>query len=146
MLIAKTFYIDNGQYIPLENVNLLEGNHYIFFTLEEDDKVVFESSGELLDMLWFILLQVMEGALKGADEWTFPSLLRMERVGENVTLMTDIHAVTYPIKELYPALLNGFTQFMTHADAYFKVERAEHYTQMQVLYEGKVRHLQKQIT
>ncbi|MER2106041.1 MAG: hypothetical protein ABS949_03805 [Solibacillus sp.] len=53
--------------------------------------------------------------------------------------------MTYLIAVLYPALLDDFTQFMAQADDYFKVARAEHYRQMQVMYEGKVRLLHKRI-
>ena len=61
-----------------------EGNFYITLIIKDDEKSVFETSVELMDMLWFIMIQVIEETLKnGSGEWTFPSLLRLERYMNN---------------------------------------------------------------
>ena len=90
MLTVSTQILDTTlekpDYIPIEQYTFTsyEGNFYITLIIKDDEKSVFETSVELMDMLWFIMIQVIEETLKnGSGEWTFPSLLRLERYMNN---------------------------------------------------------------
>ena len=79
MLTVSTQILDTtlekSDYIPSEQYTFTsyEGNFYIVLTIKNKKKIVFETSGELMDMLWFIMIQVIEETLEnGSGEWTFP--------------------------------------------------------------------------
>ncbi|MER1957136.1 MAG: hypothetical protein ABS942_07140 [Solibacillus sp.] len=127
MLNVQTYIYDcsteEGTFIPLKDYQFThyEGNFYVYFAVKQNDEVIFETSSELADMLWFILLQIMEQAVvDGQGEWEFPSLLRMEYLEDGqFKLMHNSAEIIYPADVLFPALLDGFEQFMELMDRYF---------------------------
>lgn len=142
MLNVQTYIYDRtteeGKFVPLKDYQFTdyEGNFYVYFTVERDDEVIFETSSELADMLWFILLQIMEEAIRdGQGEWEFPSLLRMEKlVDGQFKLMNTSAEIIYPYDVLFPALLDGFEQFMVLMDRYFYYSEPTIYEQRVSLY------------
>ena len=141
--------LETPGYIPLEQFTFTsyEGNFYIAFTIKDDEKVVFETSGESLDMLWFIMIQIIENTLKnGSDEWTFPTLLRLESVDHlTLKLKTDFNEIVYPKKDLLEALLEGFEEFMEFSIPYTLHTRPEIVEEMIDLYKGKVDEVRRAI-
>ena len=137
MLNVQTYIYDSkteeGKFIPLKDYQFTdyEGNFYVYFTVERNGEVIFETSSELADMLWFILLQIMEEAIvDGQGEWEFPSLLRMEYLPDGqFKLMHNSAEIIYPADVLFPALLDGFEQFMKLMDRYFYHNEASIYEQ-----------------
>lgn len=137
MLNVQTYIYDcsteEGTFIPLKDYQFThyEGNFYVYFTVERDGEVLFETSSELASMLWFILLQIMgEAIVDGQGEWEFPSLLRMEKLADGTfKLMNNSAEIIYPDDVLFPALLDGFEQFMERMDRYFYYEEPTIYEQ-----------------
>ena len=117
-----------------------EGNFYIVLTIKDEEKIVFETSVELMDMLWFIMIQVIEETLKnGSGEWTFPALLRLESVSEQSLMLTnELTHIVYPKNDLLAALLEGFEEFMEFYIPYILHTRPEIVEEMLTMYRGKV--------
>ena len=134
--------VEKPEYIPIEQFTFTsyEGDFYIAFTIKDDEKVVFETSGERIDLLWFIMIQIIENTLKnGSDEWTFPTLLRLESVDYlTLKLQTNFNEIVYPKKDLLEALLEGFEEFMEFSIPYTLHTRPEIVEEMIYLYKGKV--------
>lgn len=141
--------LDKPSYIPIEQFTFTsyEGNFYISYTIKDDEKVVFETSGELIDMLWFVMIQIIENTLKnGSDEWTFPTLLRLESLDEKtLKLKTDFNEIIYPKKDLLEALLEGFEEFMEFVIPYTLHTRPEILEEMIYFYKGKVEKVRQAI-
>ncbi len=139
--------LEKPVYIPIEQYTFTsyEGNYYITFTIKDDEKIVFETSGELIDMLWFIMIQIVDETLKnGSDEWTFPTLLRLESVDEQTfKLKTDFNEIVYPKNELVEALLKGFEEFMEFYIPYMLHTRPENVEELIAFYGGKVENSRK---
>ncbi len=142
--------LEKPNYIPIEQFTFTsyEVNYYIAFTIKDDEKLVFETSGELIDMLWFIMIQIIEQTLKnGSGEWTFPSLLRLESVDEQtLKLKTDLNEIVYPKNELVEALLEGFEEFMEFSIPYTLHTRPEIVEEMIAMYRKKVDTIRQTIT
>ena len=117
-----------------------EGNFYITLTIKDEEKIVFETSGELMDMLWFIMIQVIEETFKnGSGEWTFPSLLRLKRLDDQSLMLTnELTKIVYPKNDLLAALLVGFEEFMEFYIPYTLHTRPEILDEMLTMYRGKV--------
>ena len=117
-----------------------EGNFYIALTIKDEEKIVFETSGELMDMLWFIMIQIIEETLKnGSGEWTFPALLRLESVSEQSLMLTnELTNIVYPKNDLLVALLEGFEEFMEFYIPYALHTRPENVEELLTMYRGKV--------
>ena len=141
--------LEKPDYIPIEQFTFTsyEGNFYIAFTIKDDEKVVFETSGERIDLLWFIMIQIIENTLKnGSDEWTFPTLLRLESVDHlTLKLQTNFNEIVYPKKDLLEALLEGFEEFMEFSIPYTLHTRPEIVEEMIYLYKGKVEEVRRAI-
>lgn len=139
--------LEKPGYIPIEQFTFTsyEGNFYIAFTIKDDEKIVFEMSGELIDMLWFIMIQIIEQTLKdGSGQWTFPSLLRLESVDEQtLKLKTDLNEIVYPKNELIEALLEGFEEFMEFSIPYTLHTRPENVEELIFVYREKVENIRK---
>ena len=146
MLTVSTQILDTllekPDYIPIEQYTFTsyEGNFYITLTIKDDEKIVFETSAELMDMLRFIMIQVIEETLKnGSDEWTFPSLLRLESLdGQSLMLTNELTKIVYPKNDLLQALLEGFEEFMEFYISYTLNTRPEILDEMLTMYRGKV--------
>ena len=146
MLTVSTQILDTTlekpDYIPIEQYafTTYEGNFYIAFTIKDEEKIVFETSGELIDMLWFIMIQVIEETLKdGFGEWMFPSLLRLESLDKQSVMLTDeITKIVYPKNDLLAALLEGFEEFMEFYIPYALHTRPEILEEMVTMYRGKM--------
>ena len=134
--------LEKPGYIAIEQFKFTsyEGNFYIAFTIKDDERIVFETSGELIDTLWFIMIQIIENTLKnGSDEWTFPTLLRLENIdAQTLKLKTDFNEIVYPKNELLEALLEGFEEFMEFSIPYTLHTRPEIVEEMIAFYRGKV--------
>ena len=153
MLTVSTQILDTSLekpvYIPIDQFTFKshEGNFYISFTIKDKGESVFETSGELIDMLWFIMIQLIEQTLeKGSDEWTFPSLLRLELVDEQLLkLKSDIDEITYPKNNLLVALLEGFEDFMEFYIPYALHTRPESLEEILTFYRAKVESIRQVI-
>ena len=146
MLTVSTQILDTlleqPDYIPIElyTFTSYEGNFYITFTIKDNEKIVFETSIELMDMLWFIMIQIIEETLKnGSGEWTFPSLLKLESLDDQSLMLTnEVTNIVYPKKDLLAALLEGFEQFMEFYIPYALHTRPENVEELLTMYRGKV--------
>ena len=146
MLTVSTQILDTtlekSDYIPSEQYTFTsyEGNFYIVLTIKDEEKIVFETSVELMDMLWFIMIQVIEETLKnGSGEWTFPALLRLESVSEqSLMLSNELTHIVYPKNDLLAALLEGFEEFMEFYIPYALHTRPENVEELLTMYRGKV--------
>mgnify|MGYP003472932500 CR=1 FL=1 len=153
MLTVSTQILDTTlekpDYIPIEQYTFTsyEGNFYITLIIKDDEKSVFETSVELMDMLWFIMIQVIEETLKnGSGEWTFPSLLRLERLDEqSLMLSNELTHIVYLKNDLLAALIEGFEEFMEFYIPYTLHTRPEILEEMLTMYRGKVETLRQML-
>ena len=141
--------LEKPGYIPIEQFTFTsyEENYYIVLMIKDDEKVVFETSGELIDMLWFVMIQIIENTLKnGSDEWTFPTLLRLESIDEQtLKLKTDFNEIVYAKNDLLEALLEGFEEFMETSIIYTLHTRPEIVEEMIAFYLRKVEKIRQAI-
>lgn len=142
--------LENPNFIPIEQFTFTsyEGNFYIVFTIKDGEISVFETSAELIDMLWFIMIQIIENTLKnGSDEWLFPTLLRLESVDEQtLKLKTDFNEVVYSKNELLGTLLEGFEEFMEFFIPYTLNTRPDIVVDIIDIYQGKLESIRHAIT